>query len=407
MHSRAASAPAPDSGATGFPDATPRSASLKDAAWIFALNRALLLTLGWLTSRLFYDVLGSDRSLLGIWERWDVRWYVTVADHGYVWHAPPQQSDLAFFPLYPLAMHLLALLTPLSAYAAGLVVSSLSFAACLYLLHRLAALDYGADVAARAVFFLGIFPTSLFTFTAYSEALFLLCSVGCLYALRLERWWVAGLCGLAAALTRQLGLLLVVPYAVELWERRRLVREQGTGWVAPLGGLALIPAGLLLFVGYLQARLGDGLLFLRAQSAWGRSLAWPWQGVTLDLQHLVHMPGSFSVRTSTSLQTITVLDLAFLAFFVGLVVVGARLLPRSYTIYAAIIWLVIALTPAQGDQQPLALLSIPRFGLVIFPGFIALALLSRRPATERALTGIFVLLLTLFTIIFVRGRWIA
>ena len=42
------------------------------------------------------------------WARWDGRWYVEIAEHGYTYD-PNAQSSVAFFPLYPALMRLLTL----------------------------------------------------------------------------------------------------------------------------------------------------------------------------------------------------------------------------------------------------------------------------------------------------------
>jgi Gpi18-like mannosyltransferase len=381
-----------------------RLASASVAAQVFAGNRLILVVVSLLTGWLFGDALGSDHSLAGLWRRWDVLWYISVADHGYVWQPLPHQSNLAFFPLYPLLMHLLTLVSPLSAYGAGLVISSLSFAAALYVLHRLVTRDFGPAVATRAVFYLGLFPTALFFLTAYSEGLYLACTVGCVYALRLRRWWLAGLCGMAAALTRQLGVLLLVPFAVEYWEAAtggpaRLDRRRPRPVGLPAG--LLIPAGTLAFMAYLQVTLGNALLFLRTQAAWARSLAPPWEGILLSLQHAA------SPAYRIALRALNGLDLSFLALLLLLLVLGVRRLPRSYTAYAAVLWLAILLNPATGAAQPLALMSVSRFGLTVFPSFITLALVAPHEGVDRLVLSLFVALLSLCTVIFVRGYWIA
>jgi len=395
------------------PDATGRWASAGVAAQVFVVNRLILVVVSLLTGWLFLDVPGRDRSLVGLWRRWDALWYVRVATHGYVWQPPPRQSDLAFFPLYPLAIRALTRVTPLAADEAGLLVAAVAFAAALYLLHRLVARDLGPLVAERAVSYLGLFPTALFFFAAYSEALYLACSLGCVYALRLRRWWVAGLCGLAAALTRQLGVLLLVPFAVEYWEARALARAPTRGRegaradtrtrprLADLPAGLLIPAGTLAFVAYLQLKVGNGLLFLRAQAAWARATAPPWAGAVLSLRHLA------SARYRIPLRALNGLDLSFLALFLLLVLVGAPRLPRSYTAYAVAVLLAVLVTPATGPRQPLALLSVSRFGVTLFPPFVALALLGRHRAADRLILGLSVALLSLFTVIFVRGQWVA
>jgi len=404
-----------------------RWASVRAAASVFVATRLVLLVVSLLAGRLIPGRKVAAPTLAALWNQWDVRWYVFVADHGYLWCPPPAQSDLAFFPLYPVLVHLLTLLAPLSAFAAGVLVAHLSFALALYLLHRLVGHDYGTAVAERTLWFLGLCPTALFFFTAYAEALFLACSVGCVYALRLRRWWLAGLCGAAAALTRQLGVLLLVPFLIEYgaargWPRRPLLRRAGpatalgtpphqTALPQPagrdLGAALLIPAGLLPFVLYLQLRFGDGLLFLRAQRAWERSLAPPWQGVVLGVQHAVHLGMRVSPQATVALQTLDLLDLCWLTLGLALMALGVRRVRPSYTAYAAVVWLAILLAPATGRHQPLALLSIGRFAVTLFPPYLVLALLTGRRFVERLIVLLSVSLLTLFTLLFVSGAWVA
>jgi len=84
-----------------------------------------------------------------------------------------------------------------------------------------------------------------------------------------------------------------------------------------------------------------------------------------------------------------------------------RWLPRSYSLYGGACMVAILVSPATGQGQPLALLSISRFELTIFPPFIVLALLGRSPVVDRVVQAVSVSLLVLFTILFVRDRWVA
>src|SRR5262245_22205534 len=46
------------------------------------------------------------RPWLTAWVHWDARWYGDIADRGYWTYSPAQQGPLAFFPAYPILMHL-------------------------------------------------------------------------------------------------------------------------------------------------------------------------------------------------------------------------------------------------------------------------------------------------------------
>jgi hypothetical protein len=127
----------------------------------------------------------------------------------------------------------------------------------------------------------------------------------------------------------------------------------------------------------------------------------------ITVQHIIRLSAPLPAHTITALRAISVIDLSILIVFLALLALGARRLPRSYTAYAAVVWLAILVNPATGGGQTLALLSTSRFALTVFPPFILLALLGRRRAVDRWIVALFVALLTLFTILFVRGRWIA
>ncbi len=352
--------------------AVSRLTSMRLALEAYAANHILLLVITLFARFLLPGVRNSVDSLSGMWYQWDARWYVQVATHGYHWLPPPAQSDLAFFPLYPAMMHVLMTIVPLSAYEAGLVITNISIVGALYLLHRIVTHDFPADVGERTLIYLALFPTALFFFTTYSEALFLACSLGCIYALRLRRWWLAGVAGMATALTRQVGVLLVVPFVVEyidVWMQQRRAGKPALSWrdARNLAAVLLIPAGIVTYIAYLQVTFGNGLLFLRAQSAWQRSWALPWVGPIMSVQHVLNSALKEDLRAQNAI------DFLFLVGFLSLLLLGVRRLPRSYTLYSAVILVAVVLNPATGPHQPLALLSISRFGLTIFPLFIVLA----------------------------------
>ena len=152
----------------------------------------------------------SDR-----WYRWDAIWYMRVATDGYRTVAYANHHlNLAFFPLFPLLLHTWLAFWPFSRVAAALLLANLCHLAASYLLFMLVRLDYGPAHARRVVWLLALFPTSLFLFAGYSESLFLLCLVGCCYAVRAHRWWPAALWGGLAAATRPLGVILVGPLLI-------------------------------------------------------------------------------------------------------------------------------------------------------------------------------------------------
>ena len=146
---------------------------------------------------------------LNAWANWDGQWYLKISRLGYT----TRQSS-AFFPLYPLFVRVLAPLFAHSSLIAGVALSVAFFVAAMYLLYRLIVIDYGPRVAAWTVIFASLFPTSFYFQAVYTESLFLLTTVACLFFARREQWLWAGLAGFCAALTRNTGVLLLLPMAM-------------------------------------------------------------------------------------------------------------------------------------------------------------------------------------------------
>ena len=215
---------------------------------------------------------GAPGRWFNAWANWDGQWYLEISHRGY--HTG---QATAFFPLYPLLVRGLAPLFAHGYLIAGVASSLVFFVAAMYLLYRLVVIDYGPRVAAWTVIFASLFPTSFFFQAVYTESLFLLATVACLFFARREQWLWAGLAGFCAALTRNTGVLLLLPMAMfYVGARDGKLRR----WDGQLAWFALVPAGLLVWMGYLQSRFGDPFAFLVAQAHWGRSLSAPW--TTLD-----------------------------------------------------------------------------------------------------------------------------
>ena len=84
----------------------------------------------------------------------------------------------------------------------------------------------------RAAWFLLIFPTAYFLHIGYTEALFMALVLGSFLAARTERWWLAGLLGGLAALTRVNGLVLMPALPAEALTQWFTIRRGsgGCGW---------------------------------------------------------------------------------------------------------------------------------------------------------------------------------
>jgi Gpi18-like mannosyltransferase len=96
--------------------------------------------------------------------RWDSGWYVNLAEAGY--GEPPervgQETNHAFFPLYPGLMRLVVRTTGIETSLAGNLVSAAAFLVALPLFAAWTRRHYGEGRVAPAALALLLFPTSFF-----------------------------------------------------------------------------------------------------------------------------------------------------------------------------------------------------------------------------------------------------
>jgi hypothetical protein len=328
--------------------------------------------------------LSGVRGWLEIWNRWDALNYQRLAQFGYS-ATGDLRPLLVFYPLYPWTVRLLAFVTR-DYLVSALIISTLASLVTAVLLLRLVELDYSKELAQRAVWFLFIFPTSYFLHIGYTESLFLMLALGCVFAARKKRWWLAGLLAALASLTRANGLVLVpvllVEAAFQYWTVRRW--QWSWLWIA-VGGLGF--GGYLLLNKYVA---GQAFAFvpIRAQFFY-ISLAAPWTGVAAAL-------GSMS-RTPSEAEIIGMQEFLFIVLgFVCTVVSWVKLRP-SYSIWITLNWLLIISVSF--------ISSIPRYTLTMFPVFILFAMLAKRRVWLAVITVWSILYLSLFASLFAWGRW--
>ena len=295
------------------------------------------------------------------WQRYDANWFAGIATSGY-----KDATSTAFFPLYPLLERSLLPFVS-SPYIAGLIISNIAGLIMLMVLYRLVCEDFGHERALRTVLYISVFPTAFFFAAEYNESLFVCLSLLSFYNMRHGRWWVAGLFGLLASLTRSVGILLLVPFVYEyLYQHQFNLRKFRLN---VLSGV-LIVAGMGLFAAYCYFKFHDVLAFSHAQSHWSRNFAFPGVAYFTTLYY-IRANGLLSflgLRNSLDL----IIDL-FVLVLIVLSFVGPWRLPRnllSYGLYALVFYVFLQLFPV---SNPFPLTSVPRFMIEIFPAFIILA----------------------------------
>jgi hypothetical protein len=343
-------------------------------AWTLGTKIAVLL-LGVVALWVAQGGDGPVPNLFEPWDRWDAPHYTDIAVFGYRAEDPgtlvpppgyeqvfPGDLDLyiVFFPLYPWLVGAVnaVLAAPV---ASAFVVSTVASLFVAPMLYRLVRADLGATVARWSAGLLLVFPTAYFLHIGYTEALFLALSFAALWLARTDRWWLAGVAGLLAALTRVNGVVLVPALAVEAWLQWRVHRRLDTRWVAAIAAVAI---GFGIYLALNWAVYGDPMAFSDIQrSHWFKSLAPPWVGI----DGMIGRTGSESADTALMLGW---MELVFTAIGLLASVATALWLRPTWGAWMVGNWLLITGTGF--------VMSVPRYSLVLFGIVVWGALVAER-----------------------------
>jgi hypothetical protein len=368
---------------------------------LFAVTRACVLLVAYLSAPLLHDqtdppvyhLRGTDNVLIDVLgSRWDTGFYVSIAEEGYKLEGVELPS-VAFFPLLPILMRA-ATAVGVDAVLAGILISHLALLGAALLFYRWAEQGWGERVAERALWYLLIFPTSLFGSAIYTESLFLLLAIGALERARGGHWLTAGVLGALSSATRLHGVVVAAMLVVVWWEERR----RRPGEVPATGVLAglLAPTGLALFMTHLWLRFGNPLAFADAAAAWGRVPKPPL--VTMKEVFVEPAGGWLAALAAGTIHLDNWIDFLAVMAFLAL---GCFLLAERRWAEGLFVVLGVSLSFGSG-----LLMSQRRYVWVLFPVFVLLAVWGERPWVDRVVTAGSLTLLALFTALFANGFWV-
>jgi hypothetical protein len=338
------------------------------------------------------DVALPERDLhgytVGIWNVYDARHYVKIADEGY-------DSDpgylTAFFPGFPLLIKIVSPLLLGHSLFASIIVANLSALIFFWFLYRLVEADYGEAVAKRAVILSAVFPTAFFLFMPYTEAPLLAFTTAALYYGRQHKWWLAGLLAGGAALVKQPGVFLTVPLGYMYW-RQYVTYGKASSFLKKMQWVWLLICPVAAF-GYMAYRYLyiDTPLASPTDLGADESLVFP--GVPL-------FKALLAIRPDNPLLAANLMEIGFTVLMIGLVVAAVlKMRSGTYGLYMLILAVISLCVTWPNELRPEA--DMPRRMLIIFPIFIYLALVTENRRVFRyvaytsaalflALSGLFV-----------------
>jgi hypothetical protein len=315
---------------------------------------------------------GCDHPLWRVLTRYDGLRYATIVSDGYDRAAGPGLTNLAFFPLYPGLTALVRLALPVHVLTAALLVSWAAGLAAATGLYAVGAHLGGRRTGLLLAALWAVLPHGLVESMACSETLFTALAAWTLLAALRKHWLTAGLCCVAAGLTRPTAAALVAAVGLAALAA---VRRRPADWRAWCG-LVVAPLGLLGYVAWVGRRLGrwDGYLWVQRHE---------WK-MTFD-------GGPSTIRTLHELTdrplpivyaVTTAVVLAGMALFV--IGIGERL-PWPLLVYAA--GVLILVLGGAGYYYAKARLLMPAFPLLL-PVAYALARTRNRTVPVVVLTGL-------------------
>ncbi|MDQ6660526.1 MAG: glycosyltransferase family 39 protein [Chloroflexota bacterium] len=333
-------------------------------------------------------------TLLDSWLQWDTVHYLFIAEHGYdiAWRT-------AFFPFYSLCIRVLMVVIP-DPLAAALLISNTAGLAMMIVLYRIVQEDFDEEIAYRTVLYLSFFPTAFFLAAAYNETLFLFFGLVSFYNIRHGHWWIAGVFGFFAALTRSVGILLCIPFLYEYLRQRSFNLKAIR---ADILAIVCIPAAVAAFALYCYHRFHDPLAFSHAETFWKRSLHGPWDG----LGHAVAIIATEGIVSFNGIHNAIDLSAGLLMLVLTvLCFVGPWKFPRSllvYGIYAVVIYLMVTSFPSAIPRQ---IQSLSRYVLELFPAFIVLARIGKNKQGHLYYLMLSTVLLAFLLLQFLTKHWV-
>lgn len=343
----------------------------KEVIIITVLIRVLLLSLPIISSP-------SISNLFYSWVRWDGPHYIDIAKNGYQ-TTGEQALFIVFYPLYPLLIKIVAFF--MHDFLASSILVSLFFSlTASILLFEITLLDFNRRTALLAVWFLNIFPTSFFLQASYTESLYLTLSLSTVYFYRRRSYLSSSITGILSTMTRINGILLLPLLFFETklnFDYQKLIT------------ILCIPFGFLIYLLINYFTFGEFLYFTRPLlSNWYKKPEWPWIGIDNLIKFANSQTGDYYYLFWG--------EVAALIIIVFFTVVTFLKIRKSYGVYMLLNLILFISTNF--------IMSTPRYTLILFPIFIALALINNKFLLT-LISLIFLVMLFPLTYLYTQGRW--
>lgn len=325
---------------------------------------------------------------------WDGQWFIKISEQGY----PKNPDDLGAlasyvdYPLFPLLMRSSTTIFG-SPFMAGIAVNFILSVLAAVLIYKVVRLNHPENISHKSVWYFLINPAAIFFLAIYSESLFLCLSLTTIYLAKSKHYLLAGMFGFLSTLTRSVGLLLLIPLFYEY--SQKFIHATKKTQISIIISFMLIPLSYFIFMKYSELHSGVPNTYSVAQKYFGRSGP-SIQNVIFYLYFVFTNFFSFPVHGIRASQ----LDVFFMITFLIITFMARRKISSSYVLFNLAF---ILFTLSSGTST-----AVIRYLTVAFPIYLAIAYFTdHKPLIHQSLTIIFLLLQSLFALMYTHWYWVA
>jgi hypothetical protein len=337
-------------------------------------------------------------SLDWILTAWDAHHYQYIAQYGYQ-TIGDEANFIVFFPLYPILIRIVSFFIPnfvIASLVVSFIFSILAHYVVMILIDRL---DIPRYTKFLSIILFFISPISVYFLAPYTESVYLFFISAFFYLLLHKRYCIATLCAFFAALSRNVGILLLIPFGIQL-----LINEKrGVFKYIPLTSLIIIAP--LLYLGINYYLWGDPFYFQTVLlSNWHKEAINPINNIIMLIKDFPNY-----LKHDIYTYVIDFFSIPFLFFLIvlylikKLLILKKKIIPIPWILWMIANWLVVL------SQS--FLLSSARYLFILFPVYIMLPeLLPENKILKVLITvpllGIFMYLSIHGLYLYAVGAWI-
>jgi len=305
-----------------------------------------------------------SKYFLSPWFRWDTVHYVGIAENGY----DSQPLYTVWPPLYPILIKIFSTLFKPSLLAA-MVASNLFLIIAITLFLKLITDLFNEKIAKECLFFLLLFPTSLYLIAPYTESIFLALSLTVIYASIKKKWLLAGIVSGLAAITRVQGIFLIFPIVIEGVQTYSFTKDK-KAFLKFIPATFFAPLTYGIYCIYVRFGLQSDWPWVSLNTFWGQHFGMPWEGIIGNITALFGR----NLTPESTLPFIKFLTVVVTIYSVFFLIKISKKIPLSIAVFS---WVNLLLVLSKVDDQSL-MISTMRYLLPIFPIFIGQAMIMTK-----------------------------